>query len=60
MPFLSKAQSRWGHSVSGEQALKGKLHEWEVSTDYSKLPEHVTKEKTKKSIVKKLIKNRKA
>ena len=58
MPFLSKAQNAWAHTPEGEQALKGKLHEWETSTDYSKLPEHVVKEKTKKSILKKLAKKR--
>jgi hypothetical protein len=58
MPFLSLAQNRWGHSIPGQMALKGKLHEWEKKTDYSKLPEHVVKQKTKKSIVKKLKKNR--
>jgi hypothetical protein len=58
MPFLSKAQNAWGHSPDGVKALGGKLDEWEKSTNYSHLPEHVTKKKTRDSIVKKLTKNR--
>jgi hypothetical protein len=58
-PFKSKAQNAWGHTPEGVHALKGKLDEWEASTDYRHLPEHVTKKKTKESIVKKLIKNKK-
>ena len=58
MPFKSRAQAKWGNSISGQEALKGKLHEWNTSTDFRNLPEHVVKEKTKKSIIKKLIKNR--
>jgi len=40
MPFVSKAQSRWGHSKTGVKALGGepKVQEWQASTDYSKLP----------------------
>ncbi len=40
MPFVSAAQSRWGHSKSGVKSLGGeaKVKEWEASTDYSKLP----------------------
>lgn len=59
MPFLSKAQNAWGHTPDGVKALGGKLDEWEASTDYSKLPNHVAKKKTRDSIVKKLTKNRK-
>jgi hypothetical protein len=59
MPFKSKSQNAWGHSPAGVRALGSKLDEWEASTDYSKLPEHVTKKKTKDSIIKKLSKNRK-
>ena len=59
MPFKSRAQAKWGNSEVGQMALKGKLNEWNKSTDFSKLPEHVVKEKTKKSIMKKLTKNRK-
>lgn len=58
MPFLSQAQARWGHSIAGQMALKGKLHEWDKTTDYSKLPEHVVKEGVKNSIIKKLKNNR--
>ena len=58
MSFLSKAQNAWGHSPDGVKALKGNLDEWEKSTNYSKLPGHVTKKKTKESIIKKLAKHR--
>lgn len=54
MPFLSKAQARWGNSIVGQAALKGKLHEWNQSTNFGNLPEHVVQEKTKNSIMKKL------
>jgi hypothetical protein len=59
MPFKSKAQNAWGHTPDGVKALGDKLDEWESSTDYSKLPEHVTKKKVKESIAKKLKRNRK-
>ena len=58
MPFVSKAQARWGNSVEGQQALKSKLHEFNKATDFDKLPEHVVKKKTKESIINKLTKNR--
>lgn len=58
MPFKSKAQNAWAHTPDGVKALGSKLDEWEASTDYSKLPEHVVKKKTKDSIVKKLLKNK--
>lgn len=40
MPWLSKAQQRWGHSKSGLKALggKAKVHEWDTATDFSNLP----------------------
>ena len=60
MPFKSLAQNAWAHTPDGVKALKGKLDEWESSTNYKNLPQHVTKKKTKDSIVKKLTKNRKA
>ena len=47
MPFRSKAQNAWAHTPAGEKALGGaaKVKEWEHATDYSKLPEHVSKPK---------------
>ena len=59
MPFKSLAQAKWGNSLAGQKALRSKLNEFNKSTDYSKLPEHVVKEKTKRSIIKKLSRNRK-
>jgi hypothetical protein len=59
MPFLSKAQNAWGHTPDGVKALGSNLDKWEKATDYSKLPGHVTKKKTKDSIIKKLTKNKK-
>ncbi len=38
MPFVSKAQARWGNSPSGHKAL-GNEGEWNKSTDFSHLPE---------------------
>ena len=40
-PFVSEAQSRWGHSNAGVKALGGQAHvkEWEQSTDYKRLSE---------------------
>ncbi len=34
MPFVSKAQTRWGHSPSGLKALGGaaKVAEWQAET----------------------------
>lgn len=39
MPWLSKAQQRWGHTPSGAKALGGaaKVAEWDGATDFSKL-----------------------
>lgn len=41
MPFLSKAQQRWGHTPEGEKALggPGAVHEWDEATDFDDLPE---------------------
>jgi hypothetical protein len=41
MPFLSKAQQRWGHSESGKKALGGEsaVKEWDSATNFKKLPE---------------------
>jgi hypothetical protein len=59
MPYKSIAQQKWAHSPEGVRALGNKLDEWDKSTDYSKLPEHVPQRKTKTSIIKKLMKNKK-
>lgn len=60
MPFKSLAQSKWGHSEAGLKALGGvdKVKEWESHTDYSRLPSHMVKNRTKSSIMKKLLKNK--
>ena len=59
MPWKSKAQERWGNSIVGHQALGSKVNEFNKATTQEGLPEHVVKDKTKKSIMKKLTKNRK-
>jgi len=43
MPFLSKAQQRWGNSPAGLRALggKAKVAEWNASTPEQRLPEKV-------------------
>lgn len=38
MPFVSKAQARWGNSPAGHKAL-GDVDEWNSATDFSHLPE---------------------
>jgi hypothetical protein len=38
MPFVSKAQARWGNSPAGRKAL-GDVDEWNRSTDFHHLPE---------------------
>lgn len=40
MPWLSKKQAAWGHSV-GVKALGGptKVSEWDAATDFKNLPE---------------------
>jgi hypothetical protein len=44
MPFVSKAQIRWGHSPAGIRALGGKrkVEEWQSETPKG-LPEKVKK-----------------
>ena len=41
MPFLSRAQQRWGNSSSGVKALGGKANvaEWNQATKESSLPQ---------------------
>jgi len=41
MPFVSKAQERWGNSPSGLKALGGKaaVSEWNAATPQRSLPE---------------------
>jgi hypothetical protein len=42
MPFVSRAQARWGNSPAGLRALGGRQkvdEEWNQSTDFSQLPE---------------------
>lgn len=43
MPFVSKAQARWGNSPAGHKAL-GDVDEWNHATDFSSLPERSMKE----------------
>jgi len=40
MPFVSKAQQRWGNSKAGLRALGGKqkVQEWNSSTNQKALP----------------------
>lgn len=40
MPFVSKAQARWGNSPAGRKAL-GDVNEWNHATDFNSLPERV-------------------
>ncbi len=40
MPFLSRAQARWGNSPAGRKAL-GDVSEWNNATDFNHLPERV-------------------
>jgi hypothetical protein len=54
MPFLSKAQKKWMFANEPEVAKR-----WaEETPPNKKLPEHVTKKKTRESIIKKLVRNR--
>lgn len=41
MPFVSRAQQRWGNSPAGRKALggKGAVDEWNASTNFESLPE---------------------
>ena len=43
MPWLSKAQARWGHSPSGVKALGGEsaVHEWDAATPKGSLSMNV-------------------
>lgn len=44
MPFRSKAQSRYLHLLAAKGKFgKGNIEEWEASTDFKHLPEHVAK-----------------
>lgn len=45
MPFVSKAQERWGNSPAGRKALGSKLSEWNSATKGRKLPNKVKKKK---------------
>lgn len=59
MPFKSKAQMRGAFSGAFGKKFQQKAEGWAKETpNIDNLPEHITKEKTKKSIVKKLIKNK--
>jgi hypothetical protein len=49
MPFVSKAQQRWGNSPSGVKALgKSGVHEWNAATKGKKLPLRLSAMKKKK------------
>jgi len=43
MPFVSRAQQRWGHTAAGEKALGGPaaVAEWDSATKGEKLPARV-------------------
>jgi hypothetical protein len=41
MPFVSKAQIRWGNSPSGRKALGSGLKEWNSASKGLKLPDKV-------------------
>lgn len=47
MPFLSRAQQKWGNSAAGKAALGGqaKVNEWNQATAGTALPEKVTPKK---------------
>jgi hypothetical protein len=45
MPFVSKAQERWGNSPSGRKALGSKLGEFNSASKGLKLPARVSKPK---------------
>lgn len=44
MPFVSRAQERWGHTPAGEKALGGaaNVHEWDQATKGRNIPERVS------------------
>jgi hypothetical protein len=50
MPFLSRAQQRWGHTAAGLRALGGasKVAEWDAATRGKKLPQRKKKAKARK------------
>lgn len=43
MPFVSRAQQRWGHTPAGEKALggAGAVSEWDSATKGKSIPERV-------------------
>ena len=45
MPFKSAAQQKYLHAHP--EILGKKIKEWDASTDFDKLPEHVSKHKEK-------------
>lgn len=48
MPFLSKAQARWGNSPAGVKALgKSGVKEWNDASKGTKLPERIGKPRHK-------------
>jgi hypothetical protein len=48
VPFVSKAQERWGNSPAGKKALGKKgVEEWNAASKGKKLPEKVKKGKKK-------------
>lgn len=53
MPFKSTAQNAWAYTPEGTKALGGKkkLKEWESSTNYDSLPEHVSDSKPKAKVL---------
>lgn len=53
MPFISKAQMRWGNSPAGQKALGGKekVAEWNGATKRA-LPERITPTKEQKTLSK--------
>src|SRR5208282_1197015 len=44
MPFVSRAQQRWGNSAAGRKALGGQaaVDEWNQATDFKRLPQRVS------------------
>jgi hypothetical protein len=43
MPFVSKAQQRWGHTAEGEKALGGPsaVKEWDSATNEKSIPQKI-------------------
>ena len=54
MPWVSKAQARWGHSSAGLSALGGaeKVKEWDAATPKGSLPARVRHPIAKKKVKK--------